>query len=159
MDNPRYRAHCYVTLLKRGSLYDIIFRGEYIQVTPYFLQNLDLINDYLGDPGKGILLKIYEFCLKFNLIILAKLFTHEWAKFRYGIFEEYGYPGKKRFTCGICGTIPWSFYKVYIYISSNLGDSRYPLFYYESYLSSDGIQMNRLKTNFCTDKEINGHQE
>ena len=35
----------------------------------------------------------------------GKVFTHEWAKYRYGVFEEYGYPG----------------------------DDRYPMFYYDRY--------------------------
>ena len=33
------------------------------------------------------------------------MFAHEWAKYRYGVFEEYGYPG----------------------------DDRYPMFYYDRY--------------------------
>jgi hypothetical protein len=26
----------------------------------------------------------------------AKMFVHEWAKLRYGIFDEFGFPGKDR---------------------------------------------------------------
>ena len=38
-----------------------------------------------------------------RFLILGKVFVHEWAKYRYGVFEEYGYPG----------------------------DDRYPMFYYD----------------------------
>ena len=40
-----------------------------------------------------------------NLYFSGKVFVREWAKFRYGVFEEYGYPG----------------------------DDRYPMFYYNRY--------------------------
>ena len=39
------------------------------------------------------------------LPFIGKVFVHEWAKFRYGVFEEYGYPG----------------------------DDRYPMFYYDRF--------------------------
>jgi hypothetical protein len=30
-------------------------------------------------------------------LCLANLFVFEWAKFRYGVFEEHGFPGDERF--------------------------------------------------------------
>ena len=59
-----------------------------------------------------------------------KLFVHEWAKLRYGVFEEYGYPG----------------------------DSQYPMFEYEqSYV--DGQLQSNLVPNFCTDYPLQGSRQ
>ncbi len=55
---------------------------------------------------------------------------HEWSKFRYGVFEEYGYPG----------------------------DPVYPLFYPESEYTADGY-VEVPTPNFCTNQDIQGHSE
>ena len=54
-------------------------------MTPEFITNLDNISIVQFGP-------------------LEKVFVHEWSKLRYGVFEEFGYPG----------------------------DEQYPLFYYEN---------------------------
>ena len=59
-----------------------------------------------------------------------KLFVHEWAKLRYGVFDEHGYPG----------------------------DRQFPMFFYEeSY--EDGQLVSTLVPNFCTDKSVQGVRE
>ena len=59
-----------------------------------------------------------------------KLFVHEWAKLRYGVFDEHGYPG----------------------------DSQYPMFIYESSFE-DGQLVQNLIPNFCTDEMVQGARE
>ena len=76
-------------------------------VTPGFIANLEDSTDTFGP--------------------LEKVFVHEWSKLRYGVFEEFGYPG----------------------------DEQYPLFYYERSYTDDGI-VNDLKPNFCTDYSLEG---
>ncbi len=53
-------------------------RGEFIQVTPDYIRLLDDNSTETYGPPENI-------------------FVHEWAKFRYGVFEEFGYPGDARF--------------------------------------------------------------
>jgi len=48
--------------------------GQYIHVTPGYLTNLNTTSAYTYGPA-------------------GKALTHEWAHLRYGVFEEYGYPG------------------------------------------------------------------
>ena len=86
-------------------------RGEYIHVTPNFLYRLNTTTPAVFGP-------------------VEKVFVHEWAKFRYGVFEEYGFPG----------------------------DEQYPLFYYEQNFVDGGI-VNELKPNFCTDVDLKGTRE
>ena len=63
-------------------------------------------------------------------IFSEKLFVHEFAKLRYGVFEEHGYPG----------------------------DSQFPMFYYEnSYV--DGQLVSTLTPNFCTDVPLDGYRQ
>ena len=62
----------------------------------------------------------------FNLPIMLVL-VHEWAKLRWGVFEEYGYPG----------------------------DDRFPMFYFETTWTSSG-QQDTLRPNLCTDTEVAG---
>ena len=76
-------------------------------MTPGFIANLEDSTDTFGP--------------------LEKVFVHEWSKLRYGVFEEFGYPG----------------------------DEQYPLFYYERSYTDDGI-VNDLKPNFCTDYPLEG---
>ena len=52
---------------------------------------------------------------------------HEWSKVRYGVFEEYGFPG----------------------------DDLYPLFYFDLEFGPQGYVAVE-KPSFCTDKEIDG---
>ncbi|XP_049275848.1 calcium-activated chloride channel regulator 4A-like [Rhipicephalus sanguineus] len=66
--NPQYRDTPY-TLQPRGCGE----RGEYVHLTPRFLSDMnDSIADAYGSP--------------------AYLLVHEWAHFRYGVFDEYGDP-------------------------------------------------------------------
>ncbi len=53
------------------------------------------------------------------------------CRFRYGVFEEHGYPG----------------------------DPVYPLYYLETQLSDQGGYEDVPKPNFCTDRDIEGHAE
>ena len=64
------------------------------------------------------------------LLFPGNLFAHEWAKLRYGVFEEYGFPG----------------------------DENYPCFYLDSEFTQEGY-VTVEKPNYCTDQEIVGHQE
>ena len=77
----------------------------------------------------SVFVKMKWFCKSLNqfVFISEKAFVHEFAKLRYGVFEEFGYPG----------------------------DSQYPMFYYEqSYV--DGILTSTLTPNFCTDAPLQG---
>ena len=53
--------------------------------------------------------------------------VHEWAKLRWGVFEEYGYPG----------------------------DAKFPMFYLKTTWGANG-QEDVLKPNFCTSTEVEG---
>ena len=86
-------------------------RGEYIHLTPNYISLLK--NESVEEFGP------YQ-----------NIFVHEFAKLRYGVFEEYGYPG----------------------------DKQYPLFYYEEEFINGQTDFN-LKPNFCTDVEIQGRRE
>ena len=86
-------------------------RGEYIHLTPNYIQMLQ--DESVKQFGP------YE-----------NIFVHEWAKLRYGVFEEFGYPGDKQF----------------------------PLFYYEEEFINGQSDFN-LKPNFCTEREIQGRRE
>ena len=55
------------------------------------------------------------------------VFVHEWSKFRYGVFEEHGYPG----------------------------DPLYPMFYYKTIWTVNG-QENVLTPNFCGNHKVTG---
>ena len=104
--NPLYLDTPY-TLQPRGCGE----HGEYIHLTPDFLTHLNSTSAQTFGP-------------------LQKVFVHEFAKLRYGVFEEFGYPG----------------------------DDQYPLFYYEPIFTDNGI-VNELKPNFCTDQELKGTRE
>merc|ERR1712172_122250 len=56
-----------------------------------------------------------------------KVVVHEWAKLRWGVFEEYGYPG----------------------------DPKFPMFYMKTTWGANG-QVDVLKPNFCTSTEVEG---
>ena len=56
-----------------------------------------------------------------------KVVVHEWAKLRWGVFEEYGYPG----------------------------DAKFPMFYLKTTWGANG-QEDVLKPNFCTSTEVSG---
>ena len=70
--------------------------------------------------------------LKLNILFenKGKVFVREWAKFRFGVFEEYGYPG----------------------------DEQYPLFYWDEKFVDGGISYD-LTPNFCTDVPLKGYRE
>ena len=88
-------------------------RGDRIMVTPDYLINLDgLATTYYGPP--------------------SNIFVHEWAKFRYGVFEEYGYPG----------------------------DEVYPLFVFKDIWNAEQSEfVAELVPNFCTNERLQGHRE
>jgi uncharacterized protein YegL len=67
---------------------------------------LDNFEDVFGPPGQ--------------------VFVHEWAKYRYGVFEEHGYPG----------------------------DQQYPMFYIKKIWTINGEE-NVLSPNFCLNGDIN----
>lgn len=85
--------------------------GDFTHLTHEYLLNLNYSStDFFGPPGK--------------------VFVHEWSKLRYGVFEEYGYPG----------------------------DDQFPMFYYEETFVDGGVETN-LAPNFCTDYPLNGRRE
>ena len=57
----------------------------------------------------------------------GRSFVHEWAKYRYGVFEEYGYPG----------------------------DERFPMFHTKSQFTSQGI-VSEIVPNYCVDEPLKG---
>ena len=79
--------------------------GEYIQISNAFIENYGNIESTFGPPGQ--------------------VFVHEWAKYRYGVFDEFGYPG----------------------------DKKYPMFYYKSQWTMQG-QVNEIAPNFCTNEGL-----
>ena len=79
--------------------------GDYIQISPDFITDYTAIQDTFGPPGQ--------------------VFVHEFAKLRYGVFEEFGYPG----------------------------DTKYPMFYYKAVWTVNG-QENKIMPNFCTNTEL-----
>ena len=83
-------------------------QGLYIQVSRDYLTNhtLDFSNVF-GPPGQ--------------------VFLHEWARFRYRVFEEHGYPG----------------------------DPIYPAFYHQEVWTTSGPEV-KVKPALCTDKEVEG---
>ncbi|XP_049513445.1 calcium-activated chloride channel regulator 3A-1-like [Dermacentor silvarum] len=77
-ENPQYGDTPY-TLQPRGCGE----RGEYVHLTPRFLGELnDSIAEVYGSP--------------------AYLLVHEWAHFRYGVFDEYGDPESYRYPSLYC---------------------------------------------------------
>ena len=56
-----------------------------------------------------------------------KILVHEWAKLRWGVYEEFGYPG----------------------------DEKFPLFYYKTTWGPTG-QQDVVKPNFDTSTEVTG---
>ena len=59
----------------------------------------------------------------------GQVFLYEWSKFRYGVFEEHGYPG----------------------------DPLYPMFYSKQIFTANGAS-NVVKPNFCTNVEPSGSE-
>jgi Mg-chelatase subunit ChlD len=78
--------------------------GQYIQITDKMLQ-LANFNDIFGPPGQ--------------------VFVHEWAKYRYGVYEEHGYPG----------------------------DEKYPMFYIKTSWTVNGEE-STLVPNFCLSTDL-----
>ena len=96
---------------------------------PYTVQNRDC-----GDPGDFTHLTSW-FVLNHNSNASTefgrtdKVIVHEWAKLRWGVFEEFGYPG----------------------------DERFPMFYFQTTWGPNG-QEDVLKPNFCTSTEVEGER-
>ena len=57
----------------------------------------------------------------------GQVFLYEWSKYKYGVFEEHGYPG----------------------------DPLYPMFYSKQIFTATGAS-NVVKPNFCTNVEPSG---
>ncbi len=106
LQNPLYQDTPYT--VQPGGCGD---RGDYIHLTPDFLRNMNTSSMQFFGPAD-------------------KIFVHEWAKLRYGVFEEYGYPG----------------------------DEQFPLFYYEIGFD-DGGTTEELTPNFDTDAPFRGTRE
>ena len=70
LDHPIYREIPF-TQQSRGCGQN----GDYISIPYHFFTNWNHTVEVFGNP--------------------AKTFVHEWSKYRYGIFDEYGYPGDK----------------------------------------------------------------
>ena len=82
--------------------------GLYIQVSrDYLTDHASSFSDIFGPPGQ--------------------VFLHEWARLRYGVFEEHGYPG----------------------------DPIYPAFYQQQTWTAEGPQVE-VKPAFCTDRQVEG---
>ena len=94
---------------------------------PYTVQNREC-----GDPGEFTHLSSW-FVLNHASNASTefgrtdKVVVHEWAKLRWGVFEEFGYPG----------------------------DERFPMFYFQTTWGPNG-QEDNLKPNFCTSTEVEG---
>ena len=82
--------------------------GEFTHITPWFV--LNHMSNASSEFGRR-----------------DKVIVHEWAKLRWGVFEEYGYPG----------------------------DQRFPMFYFQTTWGPNG-QEDVLKPNFCTSTEVDG---
>ena len=104
--NPVYADTPYT--LQPGGCED---PGEYIHLTPEYITYLQNDSQLVFGPFDNI-------------------FASEWAKLRYGVFDEHGYPG----------------------------DKNYPLFYYKEEIVNGNTEFN-LKPNFCTDYDIQGRRE
>jgi len=86
-------------------------QGDYIQVSTNFItQQIPDDNSVFGPPGQS--------------------FLYEWSKFRYGVFEEHGYPG----------------------------DPLFPMFYKRTIYTADG-EKTEVKPNFCTNEAVEGTME
>ena len=90
-------------------------------------------NGGCGDPGQYIQTTADYFTQisnsEANIGPLGQIFVHNWAKLRYGVFEEFGYPG----------------------------DALYPMFYYKQVWTAEG-QTNTLKPNMCSNMEPAGYE-
>jgi len=82
--------------------------GEYIQVTQNFLTQQVAQSDSVFGPA-------------------GRVFVYEWSRFRYGVFEEHGYPG----------------------------DPLYPMFYLKQ-VGTEERPLVEVRPNFCTNTEPEG---
>merc|ERR1711892_205 len=80
--------------------------GDFMHITPGFLED----SSAYGNWGKVV--------------------AHEWAKLRWGVYEEHGYPG----------------------------DDKFPMFFYKTTWSIEG-QKNTLTPNFCLNSGIFGYEQ
>merc|ERR1711970_768968 len=80
--------------------------GSFMHITPAFLED----SSAYGNWGKVI--------------------VHEWAKLRWGVYEEHGYPG----------------------------DEKFPMFFYKTTWTVNG-QSNVLTPNFCVNSKILGYEQ
>ncbi|XP_062835833.1 calcium-activated chloride channel regulator 1 [Anolis carolinensis] len=67
-------------------------KGRYIHFTPKFMTNDNLISVY-GSRGNtsylNICLRVVEFAVLLLLFFTGRVFVHEWAHLRWGLFDEY----------------------------------------------------------------------
>ena len=82
--------------------------GDHIHLTPWYVTHYDTEAETMYGRAEKVL-------------------VHEWAKLRWGVFEEYGYPG----------------------------DQKFPMFYLKTIWTADGSR-EIVKPNFCTNKELSG---
>jgi len=80
--------------------------GDYMHITPGFLED----SSAYGNWGKVV--------------------VHEWAKLRWGVYEEHGYPG----------------------------DQQFPMFYHKTSWTING-QINTITPNFCLNNAIYGYEQ
>ena len=71
-DHPVHRSSPFTQQSRGCSL-----QGDYISFPYHFFTNWNVSQEIFGDP--------------------AKVFAHEWSKYRYGIFDEFGYENDKLF--------------------------------------------------------------
>ena len=74
--------------------------GERIHLTPNYVLTVDQEenNKQHGKPGNTNYDWDTNFRLLYGLInFVGKVFVHEWAHYRYGVFDEYGRPGDSQF--------------------------------------------------------------
>ena len=97
------RGH--IELHKRTSLKNF----SLFQISEKFLVNqVNSSNSVFGPPGQN--------------------FLYEWTKFRYGVFEEHGYPG----------------------------DPLYPMFYSKQIFTAEGARTD-IRPNFCSNLAVTGN--
>lgn len=82
--------------------------GDHIHLTPWYVTHHDTEAETMYGRAEKVL-------------------VHEWAKLRWGVFEEYGYPG----------------------------DEKFPMFYLKTIWTAEGRQ-EVVKPNFCTNQELTG---
>ena len=77
--------------------------GEFIHLTPDYLMHINGTSETQFGPHENV-------------------FVHEWAKLRYGVFDEYGYPGDEQvsdFTHFSTFTFLYVVLSIYLFLSTH----------------------------------------